>query len=248
MADGGRPSYAVIAGAGSAGRTWHAVAREIDAVVMPIPDEPDVAAMAARVAAVVADLPRPRVLIAASAGAVVALDVARSVEVDALVFTAAGFGLEVSDRLLDWLAANPPDLHRKMAKICLADRDDQASIDTIVADYEALGQAVHLRQLRAVRGRRPEPLEDPPPTFVLWGVHDRAIPLEHHIELAAQCRGALVPVADAAHVPHFEQPQVVLEWIARAATLACARHDGSPARVDIDPAAQPVPPMVRRES
>jgi pimeloyl-ACP methyl ester carboxylesterase len=219
-----RPSYAVIAGAGSAGMTWQAVARELDAVVMPIPDEPHVTAMAASVGEVVAELPAPRILIAASAGALVALEVARSLPVQALVFTAAGFGLEVSERLLDWLAASPPDLHAKMARICLADRDDQASIDAIVADYEALGQPVHLRQLRALAGRRPEPLDNPPPTFVLWGEHDRAIPLEHHLELAVQCRGALVPVADAAHVPHFEQPQVVLQWVATAAALACLNH------------------------
>jgi pimeloyl-ACP methyl ester carboxylesterase len=219
------PSYAVIAGAGSAGMTWETVADEIGAVVMPIPDEPDVTAMAARVGEVIAELPPPRVLIAASAGALVALEVARTIPVDALVFTAAGFGLEVSERLLDWLAANPPDLHAKLARICLADRDDQASIEAIVADYEALGQPVHLRQLRALAGRRPEALDEPPPTFVLWGEHDRAIPLEHHMELAVQCRGALVPVADAAHVPHFEQPQVALRWIATAATLARMNHD-----------------------
>jgi pimeloyl-ACP methyl ester carboxylesterase len=224
-----RPSYAIVAGAGSAGMTWEAVARELDAVVLPIPDEPDVFAMATRVRGVVAELPAPRVLIAASAGALVALEVAREVPVQALVFTAAGFGLEVSERLLDWLAANPPDLHLKLARICLANKEDAAAVAAIVADYEALGQPVHLRQLRALAGRRPEPLDDPPPTFVLWGRHDRAIPLDHHIELAMQCRGALVPVDDAAHVPHFEQPQVVLQWIATAAALACPQHERSEA-------------------
>jgi pimeloyl-ACP methyl ester carboxylesterase len=220
MTDGSRPSFAVIPGAGSAGRTWAGVAREFGAVVLPMPDEDDVPAMAARLRPAVAELPAPRVLIAASAGALVALEVAREVPVGALVLTAAGFGIEVSEELLDWIADDPPDLHTKMARICLADRDDAASIEAIVADYEACGQPVHLKQLRAVAAHRPEPLNDPPPTFVLWGMHDRAIPLASHIELARQCRGAVVPVADAAHVPHFEQPQVTIEWISKAAALA----------------------------
>jgi pimeloyl-ACP methyl ester carboxylesterase len=227
MPEAMRPSFAVIPGAGSAGRTWAGVANEIGAVVLPIPDEPDVLAMAARLEPTVAELPTPRVLIAASAGALVALEVARNVPVDALVLTAAGFGIEVSDELLDWIAEYPPDLHTKMARICLADRDDRASIDAIVADYEACGQPVHLRQLRALAAHRPEPLDDPPPTFVLWGMQDRAIPLASHIELARQCRGAVVPIADAAHVPHFEQPQLTIEWIAKAAALACLGHQAA---------------------
>jgi pimeloyl-ACP methyl ester carboxylesterase len=213
-------SFTVIPGAGSAGRTWARVADAIGAVVLPIPDAPDVPTMAARLERSIAELSAPRVLIAASAGALVALEVARRVPVQALVLTAAGFGIEVSDKLLDWIASYPPDLHRKLARICLADRDDRASVDAIVADYEACGQPAHLRQLRAISSHRPEPLDDPPPTFVLWGVHDRAIPLASHIELARQCRGAVVPVGDAAHVPHFEQPRVTIDWIYKAAALA----------------------------
>jgi pimeloyl-ACP methyl ester carboxylesterase len=220
MSDAMPPSFAIILGAGSAGLTWARVADEVGAVVLPIPDEPNVRTMAARLQPSIAELRPPRVLIAASAGALVALEVARAVPVQALVLTAAGFGIEVSDRLLDWIAQYPPDLHAKMARICLADRDDGAGIEAIVADYEACGQPVHLRQLRALAAHRPEPLDDPPPTFVLWGMHDRAIPLASHIELARQCRGALVPVADAAHVPHFEQSQLTIEWISKAAALA----------------------------
>jgi pimeloyl-ACP methyl ester carboxylesterase len=223
------PSYVVIAGAGSAGLTWGEVAGELGAVVLPIPDEPSAPAMAAALEAAIADLPAPRVLIGASMGAIVALEVARSVSVDALVLAAAGYGIEVSDRLLDWMIGNPPNLFEKMATICLADREDTARRDAIVEDYIAGGHDVHVRHLQALAGYRPEPLEDPPPTIVLWGMQDPAVPLEGHIELAEVCRGALVPIAGAAHVPFLEQPRVTLEWIRRAALMAGTVRSGAAA-------------------
>ncbi|HEY2936332.1 MAG TPA: alpha/beta hydrolase [Gaiellaceae bacterium] len=222
-------SYAVIAGAGSAGLTWSEVAAELEASVLPIPDEPSPPAMAAALESAVAALPRPRVLVAASMGAIVALELARTVEVDALVLAAAGYGIDVSDRLLDWMIADPPGLFEKMARICVADKHDRARIDAVVEDYVAGGHAVHVRHLQALAGYRPEPPSDPPPTIVLWGVHDPAVPLERHLELAAKCRGALVPIADAAHVPFLEQPRVTLEWIRRAAVLAQATRAWSAA-------------------
>ncbi len=155
--------YPVIAGAGSAGLTWNEVARELGAVVLPIPDEPSAPAMAAALESAISALPRPRVLIGASMGAIVALEVVRNVEVDALVLVAAGHGIDVSDRLLDWMSSNPPGITEKMARICVADKDDQARIDAIVEDYTAAGQDVHVRHLQALAGYRPEPLLDPLP-------------------------------------------------------------------------------------
>jgi pimeloyl-ACP methyl ester carboxylesterase len=225
----GAPSYAVIPGAGSAGYTWRDVAGELGALVLPIPDEPEVQEMARALAGAIAELPAPRVLIGASMGAMVALEVARSVEIEALVLASAGFGIEVSDRLIGWMERNPPDLFRKMAKICLGDREDPPLIDAIVADYIAGGHAEHVRHLQALSRYAPEQLREPPPTIVLWGMRDPAVPLEGHVELALRCRGALVPIADAAHVPFLEQPQVTLEWIRRAARLS----DG-PAAIDRD--------------
>jgi pimeloyl-ACP methyl ester carboxylesterase len=213
------PTYAVVPGAGSAGLTWAEVAGELEALVLPIPDEPGAPEMAAALRPAVAELARPRVLIAASMGATVALELARSVEFDALVLAAAGYGIEVSDRLLDWMISNPPGLCQKMAKICLANREDEERAAQIVADYEAAGHDVHVRHLQALRGYRPEPLSDPPPVLVLWGVHDPAIPLEGHIELAKVCRGALVPIPNAAHVPFLEQPLTTLAWIRRATAM-----------------------------
>jgi pimeloyl-ACP methyl ester carboxylesterase len=220
-------SYAVIAGAGSAGLTWNDVASELGATVHPIPDEPSAPAMAAALESAISALPRPRVLIAASMGAIVALEVARTVEVDALVLAAAGYGIDVSDRLLNWMISDPPELFEKMARICVADKNHRGRIDAIVEDYVAGGHAVHVRHLQALAGYRPEPLPDPPPTIVVWGVHDPAVPLEGHVELALKCRGALVPIADAAHVPFLEQPCETLAWIRRAAVLARAARSGS---------------------
>ncbi|MFZ0381403.1 MAG: alpha/beta fold hydrolase [Solirubrobacteraceae bacterium] len=216
-------SFAVIPGAGSAGLTWAEVAGELGAAVLRAPDEPTIPAMAAGLDAAVADLPRPRVLIGASMGAMVSLEIARDVEVDALVLIAAGFGIEVGDRLIEWMVRNPPGILEKMAKICLAHGGDRTQIEALVDDYRAGGHERHIRQMRAMAAYKPELLADPPPTLVLWGALDSAVPLEAHIELALRCGGALIPIADAAHVPFFEQPRETLRWIRRAALLAEVR-------------------------
>jgi pimeloyl-ACP methyl ester carboxylesterase len=221
------PSYAVIPGAGCAGLTWSEVAAPLGAEILKVPDEPDIVAMAAGLEAAVAAMPAPRVLIGASFGAMVALEIARHVEVDALVLVAAGFGITVGRRLIDWMIDDPPDLWPKMAKICLGGREDPELIEAIVADYVAGGLAEHIRDSTALAAHRPEPLPDPPPTLVLWGVNDPAVPRDDHIELAARCRGALVPIADAAHLPFLEQPGATLDWIRRAGVLAQNRQAGA---------------------
>ncbi len=214
------PAYAVIAGAGSAGLTWAPVARELGALVMPMPDAGDVREMAAALQARVAALPEPRVLVGSSAGGMVALEVARRVPVQALVVAAAGFGITVSEYALDWIARNPPDLHQKLARLCLAGRDDRDRLEVLVQDYDACGQPMHLRHLRALAAYRPEPLAGPPPAFVLWGMEDRAVPFADHLDLAVRLEGALVPIAGAAHVPFFEQPETTLRWLRHAGQVA----------------------------
>jgi pimeloyl-ACP methyl ester carboxylesterase len=214
------PSYAVIPGAGCAGLTWSAITDALDAEVLRPPDEPDIFAMAAGLEATVAAMPTPRVLIGASMGAMVALEIARHVDVHGLVLVAAGFGITVSDRLIEWMVRNPPDLWHKMAKICLGGRDDPALLEAIVADYVAGGHAEHIRDSTALKAYQPEPLADPPPTLVLWGMEDPAVPRDDHVDLAVACRGALVPIADAAHVPFLQQPQITLEWIRHLGALA----------------------------
>jgi len=212
-------SFAVIPGAGSAGLTWRPVAGRIGARVLPMPPGESVFEIAASLQPEVAALPRPRVLVGTSAGGMAAIEIARRTTVDALVFVAAGFGITVGEAALQWLIDYQPDLHAKLARVCLHDRSDLERQRLIVEDYEACGQPDHVAHLTAVAAYRPEPLLDPPPTLVLWGAHDRAIPLEDQVELAKRMAGVLVPIADAAHVPFLEQPDVVTGWLELAGRL-----------------------------
>jgi pimeloyl-ACP methyl ester carboxylesterase len=212
--------YLVIPGAGSAGLAWEEAAGLLDAPILPVPDAPDVASMAAELEPAVAAVPRPRVLIGTSLGAMVALELARRVEVDGLVLVAAGFGITVADSVLEWVAANPPDLLEKMSRSGLADRGDERVIAIRLEDFRRRGQPVLLRHLSALGAHRPEPLDDPPPTVVIWGAHDRSVPLADHAQLAVRCRGILVPIADAGHAPFLEQPERVVGAIRRFAGRA----------------------------
>jgi pimeloyl-ACP methyl ester carboxylesterase len=224
---GGDVRYVILAGAGSAGLPWEAAAAQLDATVLPLPDAHDVAAMAEAVRPAVAELARPRVVIGTSLGAMVALEVARRTDVDALVLVAAGWGITVAESVLEWVAGDPPDLLQKMARIGLADRDDEQLVAIRLADFSARGQPVLLGHLRALAAYRPEPLDDPPPTVVLWGEHDRGVPLADHAELALRCEGILVPIAGAGHAPFLERPDATVAWIrattARAALAAWPR-------------------------
>jgi pimeloyl-ACP methyl ester carboxylesterase len=213
-------SYAIIPGGGGAGLIWSQIAEELGAIVLRAPDELDIRAMAAGLETALSELPRPRVLIGASMGAMIALELARRIEIDALVLIAAGWGIEVSDKLLGWMERNPPGILEKFSKICLSDPDDPAKVAALVADYEAGGHERHIRQVKAMSAYDPQPLTEPPPTLVLWGVNDSAVPLEDHVRLALECRGALVPIADAGHVPFFEQPAATLPWLRLAGSLA----------------------------
>jgi len=216
-------SYAVIPGGGGTGLIWGDLAAELPAVVLRAPDELTIEAMAAGLEPAIAELRRPRVLVGASMGALVALEVARRVEIDGLALIACGWGIEVSDSVIAWMESNPPDIHQKLSRICLADRRDETKIAALVADYDAGGHERHVRQVKAMRAYAPEPLSDPPPTIVIGGMQDSAVPMEDHVELALRCRGAVAPVAGAAHVPFLEQPEATLRWIRAAARLgACA--------------------------
>jgi pimeloyl-ACP methyl ester carboxylesterase len=210
----------VIPGAGSAGLVWEQTLAQLNGTLLPVPDEPDVGTMASALAADVERLPEPRVLAGASLGAMVALEVARSMKVSALVLIAAGFGIEVSDSLLSWVAADPPDLFPKMARASIHDRDNHGMVDAITQDFALRGQPVVLRHLRALAAYRPQPLDAPPLTIVLWGVHDHSVPLTDHAELAVKCNGALVGIRDAGHMPFFEQPDQTVRWIRQAARWA----------------------------
>jgi pimeloyl-ACP methyl ester carboxylesterase len=214
--------YVVIPGAGSAGLAWQDAAARLGAPILPVPDAPDVPAMAAELARHVATVPRPRVLVGTSLGAMVALELARRVEVDGLALVAAGFGIAVADSVLEWVEANPPDLLDKMARSGLADRDDARVIAIRLEDFRRRGQPVLLGHLTALGAYRPEPLEHPPPTVVIRGERDRAVPLADHEELALRCGGELVVIPAAGHAPFLEQPDRVVAAIRALAVGAAA--------------------------
>ncbi len=231
----GQPSdevhYVILPGAGSAGLPWEGAAGQLEADVLLVPDEPDVVSMAAAVEPAVGALSRPRVLVGTSLGAMVALEVARRIEVDALVLIAAGFGISVADSVLDWVASNPPDLFQKMARIGLADRGNRRLAAIRLADFTARGQPLLLTHLRALAAYHPVPLEPPPPTFVLWGEHDHGVSLAAHAELALRCHGVLIPIKDAGHAPFLERPDDTVAWIratAGRAALAAAPYGPPP--------------------
>lgn len=211
MADG--VSVMVIPGAGSAGLTWSRAAGMLGAPVLPVPDRPTVVEMAEELVPEVRSSGEPRVLVGASLGAMVALEVARRLPVQGLVLIATGYGVEVGDSFMSWIASNPPDLFPKMARTSLADRDDRAALAETVRDFEARGWEVVRNHLQALKAYRPEPLADPPPTLVIWGEKDRSVPLADHAQLALRMGGVLAPVPGAGHKPFFEQPELTVRWI-----------------------------------
>jgi pimeloyl-ACP methyl ester carboxylesterase len=188
--------------------------------VLPLPDEPDVPAMAAALEDRVRRLSAGPVLVGSSLGALVAIELARRVRAAALVLIAAGFGIKVNQRVLAAIAASPPGLLPELAGRLVADREDQASIDLIARDFAARGQPVLLRHMHVLAGHRPRPLAGPPPTLVLCGIDDPGVSLADHAELALRCGGLLAPIAAAGHLPYLERPDETVRWIkgfARAA-------------------------------
>jgi pimeloyl-ACP methyl ester carboxylesterase len=222
------PNYGILPGSGSAGLVWEPAAAELEqAAVLPLPDEPSVAAIASALERRVRELPEPRVLVGSSLGALVALELARIVPVDALVLISSGFGIKVSRAVLDRIAADRPGLLDEMAQGVVADRNDRAVIALIAEDFAARGQAVMLHHMQVLASHRPEPLPTPPPTLVLAGMRDPGVPLADHAELALRCRGLLVPIAGSGHLPYLERRGDTVRWIRNAIRIAAVLH-GSP--------------------
>jgi pimeloyl-ACP methyl ester carboxylesterase len=214
------PSYAIICGSGSSGLAWTPVATELGALVLPAPRAPDVPAMAAALAPVIAALARPRVLIGTSLGALIALEVARDTPVDALILVSAGFGIAVSQAVLDQIAAAEPGMLDRMAHGVVADASDADLVADVRRDFEGCGPELLLHHMRVLAEHRPRAPADLPPTFVLWGTKDAGVPLAAHAELAARCGAPLLPVPGAGHVPYLERPRETLNWIRAAVRWA----------------------------
>jgi pimeloyl-ACP methyl ester carboxylesterase len=160
------------------------------------------------------------VLLGASLGALIALEVARETGIDALVLAAAGFGIAVSPAVLETIAAAAPGMLERMARGVVGDPGDEAVVAAVRSDFEACGPELLLRHMRALARHRPAPPAGLPPTFVLWGTQDPAVPLRDHAELAVRCGAPLLPIAGAGHVPYFEQPEAALDWIVTAVRWA----------------------------
>jgi pimeloyl-ACP methyl ester carboxylesterase len=214
------PAYAMICGSGSAGHVWQPVATALGGTVLRAPDEPDVPSMAAALRPEIERLAAPRVVLGASLGALIALELARETAIDGLVLIAAGFGIAVAPAVLDTIAADRPGMLARMARGVVADPDDAAIVAGVTRDFEACGPELLLRHMRVLARHRPEPPAGLPPTFVLWGTRDPGVPLEDHAELAVRCGAPLLPVAGAGHVPYFERPEATLRWIRAAVRWA----------------------------
>jgi pimeloyl-ACP methyl ester carboxylesterase len=224
----GSANYVLLPGAGSAGLTWDVVAQRLGARVLPLGDENDVASMAAALIPQIEALTQPRVLVGTSLGAMVALEVARHINVHALVLIAAGFGVIVSESALEWVESNPPGLMDKMARLGVGDPNDDELVSVRQRDFAARGgQPILLRHLRVLAAYHPEPLQDPPFTMVLWGPLDRSVPLGDHAELAMRMNGVLVPIIGSGHAPFLERPDETIHWITLANAIATKRADES---------------------
>jgi pimeloyl-ACP methyl ester carboxylesterase len=219
--------FLVIPGAGSSGLAWEQVAVCLAAAILPVPDEPVVGTMATALRRHVERHPRPRVLVGSSLGALVALEIVRSVPVDALVLVAAGFGIKVDNRVLAKVSEDSPELFEEMARGVVADPGNHSLVGVASRDFASRGQPTLLQHLGALCRHRPEPLTDPPPTTVLWGTRDRGVPLEDHIELAIQCRAPLVPIPGTGHLPYLEKPMETAGHIRAAAKRAAFQTSGS---------------------
>jgi pimeloyl-ACP methyl ester carboxylesterase len=202
----------ILPGAGSAGLAWREVANQLNARVVPIPDRPSVEQMADDVIASLENVRDTLLLVGASLGAMVALEVARKRAVAGMVLLAAGVGVTVSEQMLRRVeTASPDDLLDTISRAGLAHPTDEL-VTQRRNDFEARGVTTLAHHLRALSKFVPEPLEDPPPVIVLWGQADRSVPFEDHLELAIACQGALRPLPDVAHAAYLEAPQEVVRW------------------------------------
>lgn len=231
MSDG-TAAYAVLPGSGSSGLVWEQAAADLGtATVLPLPDRPSVAAMAAELAPDLEALRRPRVLVGSSLGALVAIELARGVPVEGLVLIAAGFGVEVHRSVLARIGANGPGLLHDMASGVVADAGDERVTQLVLRDFQIRGQGVLLRHMTVLAQHAPQPLTDPPPTLVLWGAKDPGVSLAAHAELALRLDGLLVPIDGAGHLPYLERPQETVRWIRWAGKRAASRF-GNAAEVE----------------
>jgi len=198
----------ILPGAGSAGLTWETVAARLDASIHPLPDLPSVEEIATSLLDELPDSPE-LVLVGASLGAMVALELTHRRPIAGLVLLAAGFGVTVSDEVLARFDDPEPNFLARMARGGVAEKTE-AMIKARLLDFEARGVDVlahHLRTLAAYEPTAPSPAV---PTVVVQGELDRSVTLADHVELARQCRGVLRPIAGIGHSAYLEAPDEVV--------------------------------------
>jgi pimeloyl-ACP methyl ester carboxylesterase len=193
----------VIPGACSSGIAWSRVPGIEQARILSIPDVPTVSGMADRLRPALEDRSRPRILVAASLGAMVAMELMHSVRVDVFVAVAAGFGIAVSERVLQRVRNDTSDVLSSIARASLMGEDLELR-DLAVADLRSRGRHVMIRHLTALSEYRPRVPSTSADTFVVWGRGDRSVSLDDHLELVRRLDGLLVPVDHAGHLPFLE--------------------------------------------
>ncbi|TYB48231.1 alpha/beta fold hydrolase [Actinomadura chibensis] len=214
-----------LPGAGSAGLAFEPLQRLVPGRVIPIPDHDTVQAMASAIACEMEDRGGPRILVGASLGAMVALELYGRVRIDGWVLIAAGTGIRVDGSLFRMLEATPESAAGKLARAGLVDAEhDRDLLEIRVCDFEARGVATMANHFRALAAYEPAPIENPPPTFVIWGTRDRAVSFESHLELSTALAGALIPIDGAGHAPFLERPPEVARWIDDLAAIVSARE------------------------
>lgn len=215
-----QPEVVYLPGAGSAGIAFDAVRALVPGRLIPLPDAPTVAAMADILTPELADASAPRVVVAASLGAMVTLELNGRVRMDAWVLMAAGLGIRVHQSLFDLLDNAPDHAPRKLARAGTTPGSAPSILEARTADFEARGVATMRAHFRALADYRPTlPVASPPPAVVVCGMHDRAVPFDDHLQLVVAIGGALVPV-DAGHAPFLDQPSLVGSWIHHLVAVA----------------------------
>ncbi|GAF49524.1 alpha/beta fold hydrolase [Rhodococcus wratislaviensis] len=198
---------AILPGAGSAGLTWETVAAQLDASIHPLPDMTSVEEIATNLLDELPD--SPVVLVGASLGAMIAVELTHRRPIAGMVLLAAGFGVTVSDEVLARFDDPDPNFLARMARGGVAEKSE-ALINARLADFEARGVDVLAHHLRALATYQPVAPSPAVPTVVIQGEFDRSVPLADHVDLARQCRGLLCPIAGIGHSAYLEAPDEVV--------------------------------------
>lgn len=201
----------LLTGAGSNGTAWTTL-RDLlgGSRVEPMPDLPTVVEMADHILATGGDPNPETVLVGASLGAMVAVEIARQTTIAGMVLIAAGPGVKVSPEALTAVKEPTPEALAAIAHAGVAPHrtDLHAARD---ADFVRPEPDLLFRHLTALGEHQFTPLTDPPATVVVWGRQDRSVGLGAHLRLAEACHGALRPLPDVGHSAYLEAPDVVAE-------------------------------------